>query len=426
MNLINNKNILIVDEDQTALNYLEENLLKNIQNITILKAIRYKECIKIVLNPDINIDIALINYQLSDIKDGLAVNFVLKKNIPTIAILNNDSQEIHNWILKSDIIDYISKTPKCDIKFITQTILRVLHNYDTHILLVDDSPTQLILAKQMLEHLKLNVTTALNGQEALDILNDPKNQDKFSLVLTDYNMPIMDGMELTKEIRKLYKKDQLGIIALSVSDKPTISTQFIKLGANDYLNKPYTQVELNTRINSNLEILELFKKTRDMANKDFLTGAFNRRYFFDSGEAIVLKAIRENKNVAVAMFDIDKFKNINDTYGHDIGDIAIKEVVSILNQNLRHSDLMARFGGEEFCVLLDNISKDDLITLFEKIRVSFENNILEVGDKKFGFTVSIGVYYGLNNNLEYMIKKADDGLYYCKNNGRNQVHLIEE
>ncbi len=426
MNLINNKNILIVDEDQTALNYLEENLLKNIQNITILKAISYKECIKIVLNPDINIDIALINYQLSDIKDGLAVNFVLKKNIPTIAILNNDSQEIHNWILKSDIIDYISKTPKCDIKFITQTILRVLHNYDTHILLVDDSPTQLILAKQMLEHLKLNVTTALNGQEALDILNDPKNQDKFSLVLTDYNMPIMDGMELTKEIRKLYKKDQLGIIALSVSDKPTISTQFIKLGANDYLNKPYTQVELNTRINSNLEILELFKKTRDMANKDFLTGAFNRRYFFDSGEAIVLKAIRENKNVAVAMFDIDKFKNINDTYGHDIGDIAIKEVVSILNQNLRHSDLMARVGGEEFCVLLDNISKDDLITLFEKIRVSFENNILEVGDKKFGFTVSIGVYYGLNNNLEYMIKKADDGLYYCKNNGRNQVHLIEE
>ena len=425
MKLIHNRTILIVDEDQSTLNYLEENLLKNIKNITLLKAANYKDCIKYVLNPEITIDIALINYQLTDVKDGLAVNFVLKKNIPTIAILNENSQEIHDWLLDSDIIDYISKTPKCDVEFVTQTILRVLHNYDTHILLVDDSSTQLMMAKQMLENLKLNVTTALNGKEALEILDAPENQDKFSLVLTDYNMPVMDGMELTKEIRKRYKKDQLGIIALSVSDKPTISTKFVKLGANDFLNKPYTQVELNTRINSNLEILELFEKTRDMANKDFLTGAFNRRYFFDSGEAIVLKSTREKQNLAVAMLDIDKFKNINDTYGHDIGDIAIKEVVTILEKNLRHSDLMARFGGEEFCVLLEDITQEDLEKLFEKIRASFEDNTLEVGDKTLKFTVSIGVFYGLNDDLEYMIKKADDGLYYCKNNGRNQVHIID-
>jgi len=121
------------------------------------------------------------------------------------------------------------------------------------------------------------------------------------------------------------------------------------------------------------------------------------------------------------MFDIDKFKNINDTYGHDIGDIAIKEVAHILSSHLRESDLIARFGGEEFCVLLQDISKDDVIKLFTKIRKVFEDNIIQIDDLSISYTVSIGLCYGLEKTLEDMIKVADNGLYYCKNNGRNQI-----
>jgi diguanylate cyclase (GGDEF)-like protein len=124
------------------------------------------------------------------------------------------------------------------------------------------------------------------------------------------------------------------------------------------------------------------------------------------------------------MIDIDKFKNINDTYGHDVGDAAIKNVVNILSHNLRTSDLTARFGGEEFCVLLDNISFENTTILFEKIRNTFEHNILFVNDTELKFTVSIGIYYGkAEKTLEYIIKQADNELYHCKNNGRNQISI---
>lgn len=123
------------------------------------------------------------------------------------------------------------------------------------------------------------------------------------------------------------------------------------------------------------------------------------------------------------MFDIDKFKNINDTYGHDVGDVAICEVANILNENLRDSDLMARFGGEEFCVLLENISLEEVERLFEKIRAVFENNIIKINGLEIKFTTSIGICYGMEDDLEEMIKKSDDGLYYCKNNGRNQIAI---
>jgi diguanylate cyclase (GGDEF)-like protein len=415
------RTILVVDQNEFILDLLESKLQKNFNNITVLKATSYKSSVQHILKKETIIDIAIINNVLPDVKDGIVVDFALKKDIPVIVLVDEDDQNTFDKLIEKDIVDFIVKDDNLHCNCAISSISRVLKNYDTNILVVDDSPLQLAVAVKLLKKLRLDITTASDGKEALEILHTSKK--KFSLVLTDYNMPVMDGMELTKEIRKDYDKDQLGIIVLSADDQPEVPTKFIKLGANDFLTKPYSQIEVNTRINSNLETLELFEKTRDMANKDFLTGAYNRRYFFDSGEAIFAKAKRENKNIVVAMYDIDKFKNINDTYGHDIGDIAICEVTKILNENLRESDLMARFGGEEFCVLLEDITLEDAQMLFEKTRKNFENNTIKIGDQEIKYTTSIGVCYGLEDDLETMIKKSDDGLYYCKNNGRNQVAI---
>jgi diguanylate cyclase (GGDEF)-like protein len=416
-----NKTILIVTSNDDLICLFEKKLKSVFSNIQILSTSSYKDSVKYILSKDTKIDVALISYEIPDVKDGLVIEFVLKKNIPVVALTDNEEQETVNKLLDLPIVDYIVTSDILGNNDYLASTLRVLKNYDTNILVVDNSPLQLKMAVNMLEKLQLNITTAMDGKEALYILQNSKKD--FSLILTDYNMPIMNGMELTKEIRKQYDKDQLGIIVLSANDLPEVPTKFIKLGANDFINKPYKQIEVNTRINSNLETLELFQKIKDTANKDFLTGAYNRRYFFDSGEAIFGKAKREEKNLAVAMLDIDKFKNINDTYGHDIGDIAICEVANILNHHLRHTDLMARFGGEEFCVLLDNISLEDTQILFERIRASFETNILKTDNSEIKFTVSIGICYGLESTLEQMIKRSDDGLYYCKNNGRNQIAI---
>jgi len=170
-----------------------------------------------------------------------------------------------------------------------------------------------------------------------------------------------------------------------------------------------------------LDLIDSFKYTKSLANRDYLSGAFNRRFLFDSGNNIFKKAKRKKENVAVAMLDIDHFKNINDHFGHDIGDIAIKRTVKIINSCLRDSDLMVRFGGEEFCFLLENISKEDTKILFERIRDTFEKNVINIDDNALIFTVSIGICYGMENDLEAMIKKSDENLYQAKKNGRNQV-----
>jgi len=416
------KKILIVDDSTMTLSILKKSLLDRLDKIEILTATTYKDGLKTILKYGNNIAIAIIDLHLPGSKDGAMLEVIEANCIKSIVlsgVLNDQSKEL---IFSNDyVIDCIAKDGKKSIKSVVSSVNREIKNKNKNILLVDDSKVQIEIAQRILKKMNLVITTATNGKEALDIV---ENSDiAFSLVLTDYNMPVMDGMELTFRLREIYDKDELGIIVLSSNNTPEIAYEFLKIGANDFINKPYLEPEVVTRVNSNLDLVDLFKETRDMANKDFLTGLYNRRYFFESGNAILKKVIRAEENLALAMFDIDKFKNINDTYGHEVGDIAICEVGNIINKYLRKSDLVARFGGEEFCILIENISIENTHKLFEKIRIAFENNIIKINDLEISFTVSVGVFYGLNENLEEMIKIADNGLYHCKNNGRNQVKI---
>ena len=179
-------------------------------------------------------------------------------------------------------------------------------------------------------------------------------------------------------------------------------------------------------------IFELYEKARksmqaleSQATKDYLSGAYNRRYFFDTGSAIFSKAQRRENAVAVVMIDIDDFKKVNDQYGHDAGDKGIVHVKEILEHNLRKSDLFARFGGEEFCILLDDISYRDVSKLLEKIRKEFEVSVITSEEHNFSFTVSFGVAYGMSDSLENMINLADRALYKSKAKGKNCVTIYD-
>ena len=415
------KTILIVDDDPIIISLLRDKLLLKMKNLNILSAISYKEAVKHIVDKTQNIDVSILDLNLPEVASGAIVEYAMKKNIPTLVLTASINDDLKNILLQNQILDYIIKGGKRGIDHAVDSAIRVLKNQGKYILIVDDSSVQLSQTVNILERMKFKIVTATNGLEAYGILHN--SNIKFSLVLTDFNMPKMDGMDLTLKIREEFDKDELSVIVLSASDTPSLSSQFISVGANDFLNKPYSEIELITRINSNLELLELFEKTRDMANKDFMTGSYNRRYFFEAGQSIFAKAKRAQKDIAVAMFDIDKFKNINDTYGHDVGDVAIIEVANILNKHLRQSDLVARFGGEEFCVLLENITLDEIEVLFEEIRLVFEKNIIKVNNLEISFTTSIGICYGMEDDLESMIKKSDEGLYFCKNNGRNQIAI---
>lgn len=416
------KKVLVVDDSQTILAMLKVELEKY-NNIESFYASSYKEAVHLLRKHKGEFHVALLDISLPDALDGEIVGLANSHHIPSVVLTGSIDEKVQNSILKKDVIDVILKNDPSSIEFAVREISRTLKNYDTTVLVVDDSKLYREILRDSLEKIKLNVLEASDGEEALGILSNKENN--ISLVLTDYEMPKMNGLDLTFKIREEAKKDQLGIIVISSADAQNVISKFLKFGANDFINKPFTHNEIVTRVNSNLELLDLFGKIRDMANKDFLTGAYNRRHFFENGNSIYSKNKRKNTPLAVAMIDIDKFKNINDSYGHDIGDIAIKEVKNILDKTLRASDLMARFGGEEFCILLEDITLEDTKLLFEKIRETFEKNVIDANGTKISYTVSTGIYFGFSDSLEDMIRLSDEALYTAKESGRNRVEIKE-
>jgi diguanylate cyclase (GGDEF)-like protein len=169
------------------------------------------------------------------------------------------------------------------------------------------------------------------------------------------------------------------------------------------------------------ELEEQKQKITEMSNRDFLTNLANRRYFFEVGENLFQNAKRGSINISIAMFDIDFFKHVNDAHGHAGGDLVLRDVAKILEDNLRKADIVARFGGEEFCLLLHCKDASDAYSVVDKLRLLVELHPFMHDGKQITVTISAGLTSKLEDSLEEMIKKADEMLFKAKASGRNRT-----
>ena len=409
--------ILIIEDSVSIINTLK-NFIQNELNVQIFVAKSMKESDTLLLEQKGKFDIVLADLGLPDAPNGEVVEFIAKFSIPIVILTGTNNDDIEAKFRNKNIVDYVIKDGIGALSYASSIVKRILNNSKIKVLVVDDSKTFLEQIKALLRRYRFQALTALNGEEALKLLEE--NRD-IKIVLTDYLMPKINGLELTKRIRKEFTKDEISVIIVSNDLSRKIPAKFLKYGANDFIYKGFSNEEFFARINSNIEILELFDELKNKANKDYLTGMYNRRYLFDSGKKLYEEYKNKSKNFAVALIDIDKFKNINDTYGHNMGDIAIKEVAIILNKYVDKDALISRMGGEEFCMFIYDKKEEEVKKLLEQIRVGFEKNEIQVGDLKLEFTVSIGCSLEYGESLDEMIQKADIGLYDAKNSGRNKV-----
>jgi len=363
--------------------------------------------------------LTLLDLNLPDAPNGEIVDYVLGTKNRALVLTGNIDKNFRKEILQKNVIDYVTKGGVGDINYIIQTLKRLDKNREHKILVVDDSMVFRKQMKNMLENLFYQVITVAHGEEAMGILNT--NPD-ISLVLTDYNMPVMNGLELTQEIRKTHTKNDLSVIAISSNNEDEINAQFLKQGANDYITKPFSKEEFSCRINNSIEALENIHIITNHANRDFLTGLYNRRFFFKDVQAYFDFAVENNENFAVAMIDIDHFKKINDTYGHDTGDKAIVNLSETLRANTAQGDVVARFGGEEFCIVLKNVGQQRASEICEELRRKVEGSVT-VSDKgeEIRFTISIGLALSHEDTLDATVNEADMLLYNAKTGGRNRV-----
>lgn len=412
--------ILVVDDSRTF-SALVTHAVEGSLRLPVSVAGSLAEAGRILGDCDGQDVLVMSGLSLPDGREVEVVRFFTERGLPLVVVTGMFDEALRDRILAMPVLDYVPKdSPSC-----IDTLLSIIRRLERHraatVLVVDDSASmrQQVVACLGLEGFR--VIEAADGQQGLDAL--AANPD-ISLVITDFDMPRLDGVEMARRMRATRTRDTLAIIGLSgsaTSGRGTLSARFLKSGADDFLAKPFLREELICRVAHNLEILTMMSRLRDMATKDFLTGLANRRHFFERAEPIFAQARRAGSALAVAMLDIDHFKRINDGWGHDAGDAALKAVAATLAGCVRPGHLLARFGGEEFCLLVRDMPPGDLPGFFEDVRARVASTTVEFDGAIIPVTTSIGVCTRPADSLDALLTEADQALYRAKTLGRNRV-----
>ena len=301
----------------------------------------------------------------------------------------------------------------------------------SRILVVDDIKTNCDVLKRRLENNTFLVEVSMSGKDALEKIA----KEKFDLVLLDVLMPEVNGLEVLIKIREEYSADKLPVIMVSSFDDVESISKCIQLGASDYLPKPVNSTILTQKVASTLERKSLREREEQLLSElhrqaitDEMTGVPNRRYVFEQLEKSFDDIEKNSKeHFATAIFDIDHFKNVNDTYGHAAGDEIIKKVCNLATSIIKSPNIFGRIGGEEFLAVIFNDSENHLQQICEKIRTSVEKEETLFDNQKISVTLSGGVCFSNeSSSVSDLVNKADERLYLAKKNGRNKFYLKEE
>jgi len=296
------------------------------------------------------------------------------------------------------------------------------------ILLVEDDKMAAAYTRFNLEQAGYKVYIAKDGAEARTFLT----KEHPALILLDIMLPDINGLDLLAEIKKNKKMEHIPVIIVSAIGDLEVRIRGIETGADDYLVKPVNHLEMLARVKANLRKNQLSHKLKSdldaavtQAITDALTRLYNRNYLNISMEREILAAKRYGKGFSLLMIDIDHFKDINDTFGHLTGDSVLQEIGILLKETVRAVDIVVRYGGEEFVVLLQETGINGAIAAAEHAREAVEKHKF-AKLKDTVITVSIGVteFWPTDSGMEMIIARADHAMYQAKQAGRNRVVAI--
>jgi two-component system, cell cycle response regulator len=288
------------------------------------------------------------------------------------------------------------------------------------VLAVDDSAVYRKLLEHSLSGDRYHLLFAKNGRTALDLFAEHQP----AVVITDWDMPDIGGLELCRRIRRDFQGFHSHLILLTGNTDKAHVVEGLAAGADDYLTKPFHSGELVARVEVGRRIVELHREVQaknrlleEMALTDSLTGLPNRRAVDIWASRQLSAAARHDFPFWVVMTDLDSFKKVNDTYGHDAGDTVLKTFAGILKTRTRQSDICARLGGEEFLLMMTHADKECMKTMVGRIREQFENTRITFGDKTIMATASFGIagFRGTKApDWNTLVARADTALYAAK------------
>ncbi|MFY8326498.1 GGDEF domain-containing response regulator [Pseudoalteromonas sp. ZZD1] len=403
---------VLVVEDSKVVQQVLRHLSAHYLNVAVDFAWSLAEAKEFVAKHEYTL--ALVDLTLPDAPNGEVVKYTLEQNVPTVVLTSKIDEYRRQQMLELGVVDYVIKDNRDSYHYAVKLVAQLLRNQGCKALIADDSLLSRSLMKQMLEKQLFDVQDATDGEQALKML---KADPEIKLLMTDYAMPTMDGFELVKAVRNFRGRDDLAIIGLSGAGKHGLSARFIKYGANDFLTKPFMNEEFHCRILQTMEQLSLIADIKESAHRDDLTGLYNRRYFYQFAEKLLKETSRPS---CLALLDIDFFKMINDKFGHEAGDQTLKQVASLLRSSFKDYTV-SRVGGEEFAIVLTDISLDQAYSLMDAFRARISAYDFVINGQSFTITVSVGLTGFQNVTLTNAMRIADKALYQAKAQERDCV-----
>lgn len=408
--------VLIVENSNTQARILTE----HIESVTPFDTLVVNSMDQLESRLAENVDeffIAVLNLNIKGAPDGEAVDYVLARKIPCIVLTSTFDEEIRNRFIEKSVLDYFNKSSRDDLEDMVDLIRRIHSNHEIKVVVAEDNSTARRIMRNLLERLNFTVLTARDGAKALEIIE--ANPD-VKLLLTDYEMPNVDGFELVSEVRKTYSRDQLAILGVSAHDSGAITAKFLKRGANDFLKKPFEVEEFSWRVTNNFNELERIRSIKDAYTRDPLTGFSNLSTFLENGRELFQEMLGRGQAPAVASFSVDDLLGINCQYGWDAGFSAIKKAASLLEQHSFGWILSARCE-HGFCILAEDrdVLKNDL----SDVKAALASTQVVCGSNRFIVSASFTVSKTPEADLDQTLSKVALALKMNQAKGINSFSL---
>lgn len=413
---MNNLKVLVV-EDSDMVGKVLKHLVQQMLPYPPLYASTFAEARALVAAHRADIFAALVDLNLPDAPDGEVVDYVLGEKIPTIVLTGSYDEARREALFAKGIVDYITKEGRYAYSKAVGLVNRLTKNQSITVLVVDDSDVSRRHMVQLLKRHLFQVKEAKDGVEAIKVL---LAHPEIHLLITDYNMPRMDGFELVKNLRYQYDKTDLVMIGVSGESNEALSAKFIKHGANDFLRKPFHPEEFYCRVIHNLESLEMIAQITWAAQRDHLTALYHRPHFFNAAREPFTQAKQNASPLSVVVMNIDNFSEVNHRFGSAEGDRLLQHVAAQLERLLGRF-LIARADTDNFYALLPGLNGDKASALIATVRKLMAQEPWEIQGEPYYVSFSAGITDQLTDSLGEMIDYAKKLLAFAKDAGGNMT-----
>lgn len=347
---------------------------------------------------------------------GNLLDLLRAHEIPVIAFSGSVEERTRQHVRAGNIVDYVVRRNAGDLDVVADLVDSLRENHRIKVIVADGSSSERRQLQWLLESHRYQVFTASNGRDALRLL---KRHPDTSLVIADAQLPFMSGFELIEAIRAEHRRDELAILGMAAESSTCAA--MLKLGANDFLCKPFEAEQLQCRVAQNVRIVEQARRIREDAIRDQLTGLYNRRHLLEVGKTYYANACRGNVTMAVALIDVDHLDAISHTHGEPVGHRALRAIAHTTRENMRLGDVTGRYAEQQMLCLAMVKRPEDATAAFERVRRAVEGITLHAQTSHVPLSASIGVTTDRSDSLEQMISRADAAMHQARAAGHNRV-----